>query len=234
MRLQKYIAQCGVASRRKAEELIAQGKVQVNGTTITEMGVQVEEGDEVKVEGVVITPENEKHYILYHKPMGEVTTVSDPEGRGTVLDKFKDYPVRLFPVGRLDYNSEGLLILTNDGELMQKMLHPSQEVVKMYLARVTSEFTVQDAQTLEKGVWIDGRKTSHAKVRVIKKEAFATVILITIHEGRNRQVRKMVESSGHKVLLLRRVQFGPIQLGELPRGQWRYLKEEEVAKLKNL
>ncbi len=234
MRLQKYIAQSGVASRRRAEELIAQGKVQVNGQTITQMGVQVNEGDEVKVEGNVIALESEKHYILYHKPMGEVTTVSDPEGRDTVLDKFADYPVRLFPVGRLDYNSEGLLILTNDGELMQKMLHPSKEVEKMYLARVTAQFTIEDAKKLERGVWIDGRKTSQAKVRVIKKEAFATVILITIHEGRNRQVRKMVESSGHKVLLLRRVQFGPIQLGDLQRGQWRYLTEGEIEKLKGL
>ncbi len=234
MRLQKYIAQSGVASRRKAEELIAQGKVQVNGETVTQMGVKVSEGDEVKVEGNLITLEAEKHYILYHKPMGEVTTASDPEGRDTVVDKFIDYPVRLFPVGRLDFNSEGLLILTNDGDLMQKLLHPSKEVEKTYLARLTADFTIQDARRLERGIWLDGRKTAPAKVRVIKKETFATVILITIHEGRNRQVRKMVENAGHKVLLLRRVQFGPIQLGDLPKGQWRHLKTEEVAKLKML
>lgn len=234
MRLQKYMAQCGVASRRKAEEMISQGKVQVNGETVTQMGIQINEGDEVKVEGTIISPESEKHYILYHKPMGEVTTVSDPEGRDTVLSKFADYPVRLFPVGRLDYNSEGLLILTNDGDLMQQMLHPSKEVEKVYLARLTAQFTVEDARKLERGIWLDGRKTAPAKVRIIKKETFATVILITIHEGRNRQVRRMVESSGHKVLLLRRVQFGPIQLGDLERGQWRYLSKEEVEKLKTL
>ncbi|NLB90854.1 MAG: rRNA pseudouridine synthase [Clostridiales bacterium] len=234
MRLQKYIAQCGIASRRKAEEMIAQGKVQVNGKTVTQMGILVEPDDEVRVEGKIVLLEEEKHYVLYHKPMGEVTTVSDPKGRDTVLDKFQEYPVRLFPVGRLDYNSEGLLLLTNDGALMQRMLHPSQEVDKVYLARVTQEFTQQDAITLMKGVWIDGQRTSPAKVRIIKKETFATVILITIHEGRNRQVRKMVESSGHKVLLLRRVQFGPLQLGDLPRGKWRHLTPQEIEKLQKL
>ena len=132
-RLQKYMAECGVASRRKAEEMIAEGRVTVNGVKITEMGTQVEEGDEVRVDGQVIRPETEKRYVMYHKPAGEVTTVSDPEGRKCVLDHFRDDPVRLYPVGRLDYDSEGLLLLTNDGALTERMLHPSHQVDKTYL-----------------------------------------------------------------------------------------------------
>ena len=234
MRLQKYLALCGVASRRRAEEMIAQGLVQVNGQTICEMGVQVGEGDEVRVRGEVVIPEAKKHYILYHKPMGEVTTVSDPEGRATVMDRFRDYPARLYPVGRLDYDSEGLLLLTNDGDLAERMLHPSREVEKLYLARVTGDVSLEEIRTLRAGVLLDGRKTSPAAVRIIKRETFATVLLITIHEGRNRQVRRMVEAVGHKVLLLRRVKFGPLELGNLARGEWRELTEAEIEKLRAL
>ena len=155
MRLQKYLASCGVASRRSAEKLIAEGHVSVDGAPVTEMGVQVEEGQAVCVDGKTVRPETEKHYILYHKPAGEVTTVSDPEGRDTVLDRFRDYPVRLFPVGRLDYDSEGLLLLTNDGDLTERMLHPSMEVEKVYLARVSNQVTPEEARRLERGVMID-------------------------------------------------------------------------------
>ena len=141
MRLQKYLASCGVASRRKAEEMIAQGLVSVNGQVVREMGVLVAPGDEVMVEGRRVVPEEEKRYILYYKPVGEVTTVSDPRGRPTVLDHFRDYPVRVFPVGRLDFDSEGLLILTNDGELTQRLTHPSHEVEKRYIARVSNQLS---------------------------------------------------------------------------------------------
>lgn len=236
MRLQKYLAMCGVASRRKSEELIAQGRVCVNGVTVSEMGSQVEDGDEVKVDGRLVRPEEEKRTILYHKVAGEVTTVSDDRGRETVLDHFKDFPVRLFPVGRLDYDSEGLLLLTNDGDLAQRMLHPRGEVDKVYLARVTGDLTSAEIRRLSEGVYMDGddRITAPAKIRVIKRETFASVALVTIHEGRNRQVRRMFDSVGHKVLMLRRVQFGPIQLGDLPRGAWRDLTTAEVEKLRNL
>ena len=131
MRLQKYMAMCGVAARRKCEEIISAGRVSVNGQIITEMGTQVEEGDEVRVDGQIIRPEEEKRYVLYHKPAGEVTTVSDEKGRETVMDRFRDFPVRLYPVGRLDYDREGLLLLTNDGELAQRLTHPSCEVDKV-------------------------------------------------------------------------------------------------------
>ena len=232
MRLQKYMAECGVASRRRAEEMIRQGKVTVNGQVITEMGVQVENGDEVTVEGRLIRPEETKKYVIYHKPAGEVTTVSDPEGRLCVLDHFRDYPFRLYPVGRLDYDSEGLLLLTNDGALTERMLHPSHQVDKTYLARVTGAVSMDAVRRLRTGILLDDHKTAPAKVRIIKEETFATAVLITIHEGRNRQVRRMFEEVGHRVLQLRRVQFGPLQLGDLPRGQWRELTEDEVRRLK--
>ena len=231
MRLQKYMAECGVASRRRAEEMILEGKVSVNGVVISQMGVQVEDGDEVRVEGKLIRPEAQKRYVIYHKPAGEVTTVSDPEGRAAVLDHFRDYPVRLYPVGRLDYDSEGLLLLTNDGALTERMLHPSHLVEKTYLARVTGQVSMDSVRQLRAGVMLDDHKTAPARVRIIKEETFATVVLVTIHEGRNRQVRRMFEALGHRVLQLRRVKFGPLELGDLPRGQWRELTAEEVRRL---
>lgn len=231
MRLQKYMAECGVASRRRAEEMILEGKVSVNGVVISQMGVQVEDGDEVRVEGKLIRPEAQKRYVMYHKPAGEVTTVSDPEGRAAVLDHFRDYPVRLYPVGRLDYDSEGLLLLTNDGALTERMLHPSHLVEKTYLARVTGQVSMDSVRQLRAGVMLDDHKTAPAKVRIIKEETFAIVVLVTIHEGRNRQVRRMFEALGHRVLQLRRVKFGPLELGDLPRGQWRELTAEEVRRL---
>lgn len=235
MRLQKYMALCGVASRRASEEMIASGRVCVNGCTVTEMGVQVdEERDQVTVDGEPIRLEGEKHYLAYYKPVGEVTTVSDPEGRATVMDKFRDYPVRLYPVGRLDYDSEGLLLLTNDGDMMNSLLHPSHEVNKTYLARVSSRLEDETVRRLRQGVTLDGRLTSPAQVRVVRYETFDTVVLVTIHEGRYRQVRRMFEAVGHQVVSLKRVGFGPIQLGDLPRGQWRRLTDAEVKRLKEL
>ena len=225
------MAECGVASRRKAEEMIAAGQVTVNGALVTEMGTQVQEGDEVRVNGQLIRPEGEKRYVIYYKPAGEVTTVSDPEGRACVLDHFRDYPVRLYPVGRLDYDSEGLLLLTNDGALTERLLHPSHQVDKTYLARVTASVSLDTVRKLRQGVMLDDHKTAPAKVRIIKQETFATVVLVTIHEGRNRQVRRMFEAAGHQVLQLRRVRFGPLELSDLPRGQWRELNPEEIRKL---
>lgn len=234
MRLQKYLASCGVASRRTSEKLIADGRVSVDGVTVTEMGTQVEEGQKVCVDGKPVQPEAQKHYLMYHKPAGEVTTAHDPEGRATVLDRFRDYPVRLYPVGRLDYDSEGLLLLTNDGDLTESMLHPSREVEKVYLARVSNVVTPQEAKRLERGVMVDGRMTARAKAKILSQQNLFTDMLITIHEGRNRQVRKMVEQIGHQVVLLRRIRFGPLKLGDLPRGMWRPLTEEELAQIRQL
>ena len=234
LRLQKYLASCGVASRRNAEKLIADGRVSVDGQTVTEMGVQVEIGQDIRVDGKLVTPEPAKYYIMYHKPAGEVTTASDPEGRATVLDKFRDFPARLYPVGRLDYDSEGLLLLTNDGDLTERMLHPSQEVDKTYLARVSHVLTPEEARRLENGVMVDGRKTARAKVKILAAKGLYTDILVTIHEGRNRQVRKMVEQVGHQVVMLRRIRFGPLKLDDLPRGMWRELTPDELRELSRL
>ena len=230
------MAECGVASRRKCEEIILEGRVTVNGQTVSEMGTQVEEGDVVTLDGEVIRPEEEKRYILYHKPAGEVTTVSDDKGRETVMDRFRDLPVRVYPVGRLDYDSEGLLLLTNDGALAQRLTHPSCEVDKTYLVRITGQPTPEELERLKKGVIMEGdeRRTWPARVKVLRTGELWTELLITIHEGRNRQVRRMVAAIGHQVVLLRRVRFGPLDLGGLRRGEWRELSEEELKKLKCL
>ena len=236
MRLQKYLALSGVASRRNAEKMIADGRVSVNGTVITEMGVQVDEfHDKVAVDGNLCRLEEEKHYLAYNKPIGEVTTVTDPEGRATVMDKFRDYPVRLYPVGRLDYDSEGLILLTNDGDLMNNLLHPSREVDKEYLVKVSNRVTDDEIRRLRTGVQLDdGRMTSPADVHLVRYEAFASVLLVSIHEGRNRQVRRMFSAIGHEVVSLKRVGFATIKLHDLPRGQWRRLNDVEVKKLKEL
>ena len=235
MRLQKFLALSGVASRRNAEKMISEGRVSVNHCRVTEMGIQVDEkSDMVEVDGTVVSIQEEKHYIAYNKPIGEVTTVSDPEGRATVMDKFRDYPVRLYPVGRLDYDSEGLILLTNDGDMMNHVLHPSREVSKVYLTKVSNQVTDDEISQLRRGVMIDGRLTSPASVRLIRRETFDTVLLISIHEGRNRQVRRMIDAIGHQVVSLKRVEFGPVSLGNLPSGMWRHLTPEEVEKLKRL
>ena len=236
MRLQKYLALSGVASRRASEKLIAEGHVTVNGHVITEMGVQVDEtADTIAVDGAVVHLEEEKHYIAYNKPIGEVTTVSDPEGRATVMDKFHDYPVRLYPVGRLDYDSEGLLLLTNDGDMMNALLHPSHEVEKAYLVKVSNHVDEDTIRRLRAGVTLDdGRLTSPAEVRLVRHEAFASVVLVTIHEGRNRQVRRMFSAVGHEVVSLKRIGFAGILLHDLPRGQWRRLTDIEIRRLKEM
>lgn len=235
IRLQKYIAACGIASRRTSEKIIADGRVSVNGEIVTQLGTSVDEfRDVVAVDGVLLSPESEKHYLAYNKPVGEVTTVSDPEGRPTVMDKFADYPVRLFPVGRLDYDSEGLLLLTNDGEMMNRVLHPSHEVIKTYWTKLSNHVTPDEIAALRKGVIIGGKITSPATVRLIRENTFDTVLLISIHEGRNRQVRRMAEAVGHKVISLRRVGFGPVMLGDLPAGMWRPLTASEISRLKEI
>ena len=232
MRLQKYLAACGVASRRHAEDMITQGLVQINGITVREMGLKVEEGDEVRVRGDIVTPQAEKRYVLYYKPIGEVTTSSDPEGRPTVLDRFRDFPVRLYPVGRLDFDSEGLLLLTNDGDLTARLTHPSGEVNKSYIARVSLQLTDEELNRLRFGIMIDGRKTAKAGAKILKQESLFTDVLITIHEGRNRQIRRMVEALGHQVIRLKRVKYGPVELGALARGEWRELSAQEVSDLR--
>jgi 23S rRNA pseudouridine2605 synthase len=239
-RLQKVLSQAGVASRRLSEELITQGRVQVNGETVTALGTKADpDVDEIKVDGRRIQTQKRKRYILLHKPRGYITSRSDPEGRPTVLDLLRGVREYIYPVGRLDYDSEGLLILTNDGELATRLTHPRHEVDKVYEARVRG---VPDAHTLErlaKGVTIDGRRTAPAKIRVIdspnkrpaEKEKEQTRIELAIHEGRQRQVRKMFDAVGHPVVRLKRVRIGPIADPDIPMGHWRDLTPQEVAKL---
>ena len=237
-RIQKAIADAGYTSRRKAEELIAAGKVKVNGRP-AEIGMKVDvKHDLITVDGEEInTAAGDKlWYIALNKPRGFVTTTSDELGRKTVMDLVTDIPARVYPIGRLDRNSEGLLLLTNDGELAQRLTHPSCEVDKVYLARVTGNPSNEALDKLRRGVYMEGdeRRTYPAQVRVVRDESLFSDILVTIHEGRNRQVRRMFDSVGHKVLLLRRVRFGPLDLGDLRRGEWRELSAEEIAKLKAL
>ena len=231
MRLQKYMAMCGVAARRKCEEIIAAGRVAVNGETITQMGTQVEDGDVVTLDGQIITPEEEKRYILYHKPAGEVTTVSDDKGRETVMDRFADFPVRLYPVGRLDYDSEGLLLLTNDGELAQRLTHPSCEVDKVYLVTVRGDIRGA-AERLMAITELDGEPIAPAQAEEVSRSGGQALLRVTIHQGKNRQVRRMCARIGLHVARLQRVQEDTLLLGGLPPGKWRYLTDKELQSIK--
>ncbi len=230
VRLQKYIAMCAIASRRKAEELIAQGHVRVNGEKVTEQGVKIEIGaDKVSVYGEEIGMVSKKYYIMLNKPVGYVSTVSDQFDRPTVIDLLKEeIKTRIFPVGRLDYETEGLLLLTNDGDFTYKVTHPKFELGKTYIASLGAGLTVQGIGALRRGVRIDGYKTSPAEVEILDSEPGTTFVKITIHEGRNRQVRKMFEAVGVKVKELRRISIGKVELGNLPLGRWRYLTEHEI------
>jgi 23S rRNA pseudouridine2605 synthase len=231
IRLQKYIADSGVASRRKAEELILQGSVKVNGNVVMEMGIKVGDSDSVEVHGKVIKPESKKVYILLNKPSGYVTTVKDQFRRPTVLDLLKGVNERVFPVGRLDYETTGLLILTNDGDFTHKMTHPKHEIEKKYLVIVAGTPTKEEISSFESGLEIEDYVTSPAKLKILNSKERNCTIEVTIHEGRNRQVRKMCDAIGHPVLSLKRISLGKVTLGDLQEGNWRELTQNEVASL---
>lgn len=231
-RLNKYLADCGVGSRRECDKLIADGCVKINGK-IASLGANVEENDSVSVNGRRVTPKTKNYYIMLHKPKGCVTTIKDDLGRKTVMD-FVDIKARLFPVGRLDYDTEGLLILTNDGDVANKLTHPKNNVEKVYVARLSGSLTEAERQTLERGVEIDGRKTMPAKVKILAKDEHHTRVEVTITEGRNRQVKKMFESVGKEVEFLKRVAEGELRLGGLQRGKYRFLNDREIEYLKGL
>jgi 23S rRNA pseudouridine2605 synthase len=234
-RLQKVMAEFGVASRRKCEELILQGRVKVNGEVVAECGRKVDkQRDEIEVDGKPLNKSVNKVYILLNKPVGYITSAKDQFNRPTVLDLISEVEERVFPVGRLDYDTEGLLILTNDGELTYKITHPSHNVTKTYRARVAGRIQESDIAAFARGLVIDGYKTAPAKLEVIKHLEKDTIVNITIHEGRNRQVRKMCDQIGHKVIRLKRISIGRLKLGDLPTGHWRYLTKEEVDYLYSL
>lgn len=233
MRINQYIASAGVCSRRAADELIEKGRVRVNGEVLRAMGYHVQDGDVVEVDGRRVEPETKKVYYLLNKPAGYVTSTADREGRPLVTELVPD-SVRVFPVGRLDLNTIGLLILTNDGDLSNKLMHPSREFSKRYLVRAQGIVTRAEAARLEKGVDIGGFVTSPAEVHLIKHDRNSTLAEIVIHEGKNRQVRRMFKAIGHPVLELCRTGLGNLEIGKLAVGQCRKLSPAEVEYLKRV
>lgn len=234
VRLQKHLAECGVASRRKSEELIEMGKVKVNGH-IAHLGDKIDpKRDKITVRGKVVIPVQEKVYIMLHKPRGFVTTMNDEKDRRCVADLLKGIDQRVFPVGRLDKDSEGLLLLTNDGELANLLTHPSSYVNKTYRVTVKGEVSDEKLDKLSSGVLIDGVKTQPCDVFVAEKKEDRTVLIFIIHEGRNRQIRKMCESVSLDVLRLKRTEIAGVKLGMLSQGKWRNLNEKELHRLRSV
>jgi 23S rRNA pseudouridine2605 synthase len=228
-RLQKILAKAGIASRRKAEELIREGMVRVDGKVVTEMGLLVDpDTQDIEYNGNPVSCREKKVYILLNKPAGFLSTVHDPQARPIVTDLLKNVKERVYPVGRLDLDTEGALLLTNDGELAQKILHPSHEVNKTYVAKVKGRPGKKKLDALSRGIDLDGRKTWPAGIEVLHIEQQATTIKIIIHEGRKRQVRKMFEAVGHPVLQLKRTAYGKLDLGELMPGKYRFLSTRDI------
>lgn len=231
IRLQKAIANSGVTSRRKAENLITEGRVSVNDITVTELGTKVTEHDKITVDGVPLSKE-EKTYILYYKPAGEISAVEDERGRSTVTDLFNDLGKRVYPVGRLDYDTSGILLLTNDGEFTQYMTHPKYEISKTYRVKIDGILKRSDQKKMTSGIMLEDGKTAPAHIEIIRDKKNKNMILeITLHEGRNRQVRRMFEHFDLKVLKLIRVKYDSLTLEGLREGDYRYLKPHEVKKL---
>lgn len=230
-RLQKVLAHAGVASRRKCEELIVAGRVQVDGKTCTELGIQVDPASQtITVDGKPVELES-KTCIALHKPTSYVTTVSDPEGRRTVMDLVDKSLGRLYPIGRLDYDTSGLLLLTNDGELANRLMHPSRKIDKTYRVTIIGMPDKAAVKLLREGVPLDDGKTRPAQVEVMRNHPGESVVEITIREGRNRQVRRMFEHIGHDVKRLKRIAYGPLTLGNLAPGKWRLLSASEWRNL---
>lgn len=235
-RLQKYMASCGIASRRKCEELILLGKVKVNGNVIEELGFKVNPlKDIVEYDGRVITKEEKKVYIMLNKPEDVITSVKDEKDRKTVIDIVK-VNERIFPIGRLDYDSSGLILLTNDGKLYNKIIHPRVELDKKYVAVVKGEVSLDDKEKFESGIDIGGYITAPAKLKMLEysHRKDLSTIEVCIHEGKNRQIRKMCSAINHEVISLKRVSIGNIRLGQLKKGEYRYLNDEEMKYLMSL
>ena len=230
-RLQKVMARRGVASRRECEELILAGRVTVNGETVRELGTKVNTGDSITVDGKKLEEENARIYILLNKPKGYVTTVKDPEGRRTVMDLVSGVKDRIYPVGRLDYDTEGLLLLTNDGEMGFALTHPSHKVDKTYIAKVWGMPSREALEALGRGVKLEDGMTAPAQVKLLSRGRQSQVELI-IHQGKKRQVRRMLQAVGHPVISLRRVRFGPLTLDGLAPGSYRHLTHKEITALR--
>lgn len=233
MRLQKFIAECGIASRRNAEKIIESGRVYINGELVDYMGCVIDpDRDVVEIDGRVIEPENKKYYIMLNKPKNYVTTVSDDLGRPTVMQLVSDINARIYPVGRLDFDTTGLLIMTNDGEFANILTHPRHVVNKAYIARIDKPLDENQLERLRRGIDLDGVMTSPAKAENIKRPQKGFEVKITIHEGKNRQVRRMLDAVGANVMSLKRISVGSVTLGNLPEGKWRKLSDAEINKLR--
>lgn len=231
VRIQKMLADCGIASRRKAEVLVQEKCVTINGQ-VANIGDKVDpKKDDVRVKGKKILKNEENHYIMLHKPRGFVSTVSDEKGRKCVADLVKDIPGRLYPIGRLDKDSEGLLLMTNDGEFANEIMHPSRHIPKKYRVTIKPKITEEQITALCVGMEIDGKQTLPAQVRVLSQETGRVVFEITLHEGRNRQIRKMCEKLGLEVARLKRIAIGQVKLGMLQQGKWRNLTQDELKLL---
>ncbi|MES3703725.1 pseudouridine synthase [Staphylococcus arlettae] len=234
-RLQKRIANSGYTSRRKAETLIVEGKVKVNGTVTDELGTKVKPSDVIEVEGIKLEQED-KLYILFYKPSQVITSVSDDKGRTVVTDYFKELDTRIYPVGRLDYDTSGLLLLTNDGEFTNLMTHPRYKIQKKYVAKLKGYLMREEVKALEKGIMLEDGLTQPAIVKVKNqdKEKNTTLVEITIAEGRNRQVRRMFEHFGHTISKLQRIEFGPLNLKGLNAGEGRVMTPHEVKTIRHM
>lgn len=232
-RLQKYIARCGAASRRGAEELIFSGRVKVNGVKVEKILIIDNEKDVIELDGRIITPEKKEVYLILNKPVGVITSSNDQFGRKTVLDLI-DIKERVYPVGRLDYDTSGLLILTNDGDIANRIMHPSHKIEKVYIATVLGVPTNEEIEAFKCGLKIEDYITSPAEIKILETNNKRSTLEITIHEGKNRQVRKMCEAIGHPVIGLKRAAEGKIILGNLKEGQWRYMTEKEIEYIKSI
>jgi 23S rRNA pseudouridine2605 synthase len=232
MRVNRYIAQAGVASRRKADEFIFAGRVAVNGIRIDAPGIDIAEGDVVSVDGKNITRRSRLVYVALNKPVGYITTTEDDRDRPTVMELVSDIEERVYPVGRLDADTTGLLIMTNDGDLAYRLTHPKTEIVKTYRARVAGVISRERLSRLRRGVDIGGYITASAEVELIKQGKSSALVEMRIHEGKNRQIRKMFAAVGNRVLELQRTAVGEIRLGNLKEGHYRKLKQNEIAELK--
>lgn len=235
-RLQKVLARAGIASRRHCESLIEGGRVRVNGTTVTTLGTKVDpEKDHIKVDGKRIKVESRMVYLVLNKPVGCITSLSDPEGRPTVMDLIPEMKERIYPVGRLDYDTEGLLLLTNDGALACALMHPGSHIEKIYKAKVKGRLSDEGRRRLEQGgLWIAGGKTAPCQVRTVRETAQNNWIEIILHEGKKRQVRMMMKKVGHPVIRLKRVGYAFLKIGNLGLGKYRHLQPEEIGLLKKL
>ena len=231
MRLNKYLARSGVSSRRKADKLIEQGRIKINGKVVTELGTKINlKQDRVEVDGEAAEPEN-KQYLILNKPPGYLVTLDDPFDRPTIKELLPDLGIRIFPVGRLDLHSEGLLLLTNDGELAHHLMHPRYQIKKVYIVRIKGQIHSRDLKSLLRGVVLNNQRVSPDRAQLVTKDSNSSLLKLEIHEGKKREIRRMFQVIGYQVVSLKRIQFDGLKLGNLEKGKWRYLKPEEIERL---